>query len=237
MRAVSCSGGLRAGGGHGGLQQPEALLREGLGGLAGDGLDAAHARADGALAGDDEAADLAGGAAVRAAAELVAVALDPDGAHGLAVLLVEEGVRAGRDGLGHAHGRWRHGAVLADDAPHLVLDAMALLRGQAPVEGVVEAQVVGRHERARPGARPRRACCAGPGAGRACRCGCASCGRGGRDRPRRPSSWPSATRPCSLPWWTMRPATGRCVSSTVKTTSPAASRRTPRSPIWPPPSA
>ena len=40
------------------------------------------------------------------------------------------------------------GAVLADDAAHLVLDGMALVGGQAAVEGVVEAQVVGRHERA-----------------------------------------------------------------------------------------
>ena len=105
MRAVSCSAESGARGGHGRVEQAEALLREGLRGLAGDGLDAPHARADGPLAGDDEAADLPGGPAVRAAAELVAVALDPDGAHGLAVLLVEEGVGAGLDGLGHAHVR------------------------------------------------------------------------------------------------------------------------------------
>ena len=41
------------------------------------------------------------------------------------------------------------GAVLADDAPHLGLDGAPLVGGQRPVERVVEAQVVGRHERAR----------------------------------------------------------------------------------------
>ena len=45
--------------------------------------------------------------------------------------------------------RGRHGAVVADDAPHLVLDGVPLLRRQAAVEGVVEAQVVGRHQRTR----------------------------------------------------------------------------------------
>ena len=141
-------GGLRAGRRDGRLEQPEALLGERLGGLAGDGLDTAHAGADGALAGDDEAADLAGGAAVRAAAELVAVALDADGAHGLAVLLVEEGVGAGIHGLGHGHVLRRDRAILADDAAHLVLDGVALLGRQAPIGGVVEAQVVGCDQRA-----------------------------------------------------------------------------------------
>ena len=45
---------------------------------AGHRLDAAHPGADAPLAGDHEAADLAGRPAVRAAAQLVAVALDPD---------------------------------------------------------------------------------------------------------------------------------------------------------------
>ena len=69
---------------------------------AGDRLDAAHPGADAPLAGDDEAADLAGGAAVRAAAQLEAVVLDADGADRLAVLLVEERVGAALDRLGHA---------------------------------------------------------------------------------------------------------------------------------------
>ena len=44
-------------------------------------------------------------AAMRAAAQLVAVALDPDGPDRLAVLLVEERVGAGVDRLLHGHVR------------------------------------------------------------------------------------------------------------------------------------
>ena len=66
------------------------------------GLDAAHPGADAALAGDDEAADLAARPAVRPAAQLEAVVLDPDRPHRLAVLLVEERVGALLDRLGHA---------------------------------------------------------------------------------------------------------------------------------------
>ena len=88
--------------------------------------------ADAPLAGDDEAADLAGRPAVRAAAQLVAVALDPDGPDRLAVLLVEERVGAGVDRLGHRHERGRHRPVLADDPADLGLDRRAARRRSAP---------------------------------------------------------------------------------------------------------
>ena len=85
--------------------------------------------------------------AVRPAAQLEAVVLDPDRADRLAVLLVEERVGALLDGLGHRQERDRHRAVVADDAADLVLDGALLVVGQRPIEREVEAQVVGRHER------------------------------------------------------------------------------------------
>src|SRR4051794_20057344 len=84
---------------------------------------------------------------MRAAAQLVAVALDPDGADPLTVLLVEERVGAGVDGLLHAHDGWRHRPVVADDAANLVLDRSGLVAGEGPVEREVEAKVVGRDQR------------------------------------------------------------------------------------------
>ncbi len=84
---------------------------------------------------------------MRAAAEFVAVVGDLHRAHGLAVLLVEERIGAGFDGLGHAHLRRGDSSILADDAPHLMFDGMALLGREAAIEGVVEAQVVGRDQR------------------------------------------------------------------------------------------
>ena len=86
-----------------------------VGAGAGDRLDAPHPRADDALAGDDEPADLAGRPAVGAAAQLVAVVLDPDGPDRLAVLLVEERVGAGVDRLRHRHVRGGDRPVVADD--------------------------------------------------------------------------------------------------------------------------
>ena len=96
----------------------------------------------------DEAADLAAGPAVRAAAQLEAVVLDPDRPDRLAVLLVEERVGAGLDRLGHRQERDGDRPVVADDGADLVLDGALLVVGQGPVEREVEAQVVGRHERA-----------------------------------------------------------------------------------------
>ena len=127
----------------------EALANEGVRAGARDGLDAPLPRSDAPLAGDDEAADLAGRPAVGAAAQLEAVVLDADRPDRLAVLLVEEGVRAVRDRLGHAHERDGDGPVVADDAPDLVLDGALLVVAERPVEREVEAQVVRGDERAR----------------------------------------------------------------------------------------
>ena len=77
------------------------------------------------------------------------VALDPDRADRLAVLLVEERVGAGVDRLLHRHVARRDGPVVADDAPDLVLDRPELLVAQRPVEREVEPQAVRRDERAR----------------------------------------------------------------------------------------
>ena len=194
--------------------------------------------ADAPLPGDDEPADLAGRPAVRPAAQLEAVVLDPDRAHGLAVLLVEEGVGALLDGLGHRHERDRHRAIVADDGADLVLDGALLVVGQRPVERVVEAQVVGRHERAGLAGAPRRPRCAAPGGAGACPCGCASCGRVARRRRPPATVSPTRSRPWSVPRWTIRPPTGRCVSVTVNSSlPPPGSRIVPWSPTWPPPSA
>ena len=84
-----------------------------------------------------------------AAAQLERVVLDADRPDRLAVLLIEEGVRAARDRLGHAHERDGDGPVVADDAADLVLDRALLVVGERPVEREVEPQVVRRDERAR----------------------------------------------------------------------------------------
>ena len=84
---------------------------------------------------------------MRTAAQLEAVVLNPDGAHRFAVLLVEEGVRAGVDGFLHTHERDRDGPVLTDDASNLVLDRATLGVCESPVRGVVEAEVVRGDER------------------------------------------------------------------------------------------
>ncbi len=86
---------------------------------------------------------------MRPAAQLVAVALDPDGANRLAVLLVEERVGAGSDGLLHRHEAGRDGSVVADDAPHLRLDRRQLVPLQSPIQGKVEPEVIRGHEGAR----------------------------------------------------------------------------------------
>src|SRR4051794_35031135 len=131
------------------LQGVEPIADERVRSHARDRLDAAHPRADAPLAGDEEAADLATRPSVRPAAQLEAVVLDADRPDGLAVLLVEEGVGATFDRLGHAHERDRDGPVLANDAMDLVLDRPQLVVGQSTVEREVEAEIVRRHQRAR----------------------------------------------------------------------------------------
>src|SRR5579862_805915 len=130
------------------LEQLQPVGDPGIGAIAGEGLDPTHARADAPLAGDHEAADLARGPAMGPAAQLVAVALDPDRAHRLAVLLVEERIGAGIDRLAHAHPGGGHRPVLADDPANLVLDPPALVVSQGPIEREVEAQAVGGDQRA-----------------------------------------------------------------------------------------
>ena len=125
--------------------------REGVRARARHRLDAAHARADAPLPGDDEAADLAGRAAVGPAAQLVAVALDPDGPHLLAVLLVEERVGARRRSPRPSSGTRRSPAGRRGRSAGPRPRSRRSVVGQRPVEREVEAQVVGGHQRARPG--------------------------------------------------------------------------------------
>ena len=203
-------------------------------------LDPAHARADAPLAGDDEAPDLAAGAAVRAAAQLEAVVLDADGPNRLAVLLVEEGVRAALDRLGHRQELDRHRPVLADDPADLVLDRAASRRRSAP-DRTGSRSAGTRAPRASPPASPdrRRRSAAPDGAG-ACRCGCASCARAGPRRPR-----PSRCRPrrrgrgaCRAGRSARRSACPpRAACPRPRRRRSSSRRSTPRSPIWPPPSA
>src|SRR4051812_34874284 len=114
--------GLSTDGGSGPFEGVEPFANEGVSGDPGDGLDPAHPGADAPLAGDEEAADLSACPGVGAAAQLEAVVLDADRPDRLAVFLVEEGVRAALDRLGHAHECDGDGSVLADDAVDLVLD-------------------------------------------------------------------------------------------------------------------
>ena len=193
--------------------------------------------ADAALAGDHEAADLAGRPAVRAAAQLEAVVLDPDRAHGLAVLLVEERVGATLDRLGHRHvldGDGRSSRMMRAD---LVLDRALLVVGQRPVEREVEAQVVRRRRASRPGGPGRRRRCAARGAAGACPCGCASCARAARRRrPPRPSRRPGAGRgACRGGRSARRPASGCPRPRTARCRRPARGSRPGRRPARRPP--
>ena len=175
--------------------------------------------------------------AVRATAQLAAEAVDEHDAHLLAVLLVEERVGAFLDRLGHAHVARRDGAVVAHDAAHLGLDRALLVVGQRPIAVVVEAQVVGRHQRT-----SLARLVADRVAQRAVQQVRA---RVIAHRPRAPlgvdlgASASRRRRPgrADVPRWTISPGTGFCVSSTVKTTVPSSVVSTPRSPTWPPPSA
>ena len=175
--------------------QSKRSPHERVGRPPGDRLDAAHPRADAPLAGDDEAADLAAGPAVRAAAQLEAVVLDADRPDRLAVLLVEEGVGASLDRLRHRHERDGDGPVVADDAADLVLDRAHLVVGQR--RGRTGSRSAGSpaSRASRPGGPAPRPRCAARGGADACRCGCASCRRAGRDRrPPRRSRRPAAGR-------------------------------------------
>jgi len=113
------------------------------------------------------------------------VALDPDGPDLLAVLLVEERIRAGA--IAAAMGcttvvTGRSSRTIRRTSSSI---AGLLRRGQRPIQRIVEAEVVGGHERA--GLVGVRAddVAAGPGAADAWPYGCASCGPAARRPPGR----------------------------------------------------
>jgi hypothetical protein len=122
-------------------------------------LDAAHARADARLFRDHKRSDVARRPHVRAAAELDAEPGHGDDPHLLAVLLSEEGHRAGLDRLLGGSLFSLHGPVQEHLLVDHVLDgAPVVLRQRLDVRDV-EAQPVGRdegaglpHVRAEPGA-------------------------------------------------------------------------------------
>ena len=202
----------------------------------GERLDPAHPGADAPLAGDHEAPDLAGRPAVGPAAQLVAVAVDPDRADRLAVLLVEEGVGAGVDRLAHRHERRGHrsGRRGRSPGPRPRWPGARRRSGRARAGSRSAAR---RESRAnRPAGRVRRRRCAAPGGADACRCGCASC------RARRSAStsastrWPTRSRPCRSALDDSprgRPLRVR----DLEDDAPPPARSMPRSPTWPPPSA
>ena len=166
--------------------------RRSIGAEPGDGLDAAEVRADRALGHDLHRADVAEGAYVGAAAELGGVRAGLEHAHDVAVLVAEEGDGAELLGLGLG------GLVVADRArwrgsrgwrgPRC---AAICVGGDRLVVAEVEAQPVGRDQRAllldvvaeHLAQRPVQE------VGR--RCGCGGWRRGARRRWRRVASWPA----------------------------------------------
>ncbi len=125
--------------------------------LARLGLDAAHARGDRAFADDRDEADVAGARDMGAAAQLHRIgaravgAVDRshrDDAHFLAVFLAEQGAGARLARLLDAHQARDDGLVAEDDAIGDVLDRGDLLRRDRLGVGDVEAQPVGRDQRA-----------------------------------------------------------------------------------------
>ncbi len=138
------------------------LEHEGVGERAGQRFDAAQARADAALAGDDEGADLARPAAVRAAAQLLAEAAwllvvriggrwlaDADDAHLRLILLAEERHRAARERVVVGLLLPVDVDVLADLLVDQPLHRRQLVRLRRLDVCEVEAQPVGRDERPR----------------------------------------------------------------------------------------
>src|SRR5690606_6349 len=115
-------------------------------------LDAPHPGRDGLLGRDHERPDAAGAVDVRAPAQLDGhgpfPAVDADHAHVLAVLLAEEHHRALAPRLGDRHDAPRHGQVGLHPAVHELLDLRELRRRQRVSVREVEAQAVGRDERA-----------------------------------------------------------------------------------------
>ena len=117
------------------------------GGLPGQRLHPAHAGRHAALGDQLEQADIAGAANVGAAAQLDRVA-HLHHPHPVAVFLAEQGDGANVHGLLHAHFADHHLVVGAHLAVHLALDRRQLAGIHRLEVGKVEAQAVGRHQRA-----------------------------------------------------------------------------------------
>src|SRR5205809_839374 len=133
----------------GGLLEGSLLPRDrGQRGRPGHSLHAPDAGGDGALASHLEEADLAGLVQMRAATELHGKVADPDDRDALAVLLAEERERARAQRFVEVHLLARDLDVGLDLLVDEVLDLLhlAVLDGRAV--GEVEAQVIGRHQRA-----------------------------------------------------------------------------------------
>jgi hypothetical protein len=142
-------------------QQAQPLVDVLLGGSASDGLNAAQTRADAALGGDLEVANLAGPMHVGAAAQLsgevagaqrglffltrLNLLAHGDHANGIAILLAKEGGGAILNGLGIGKDSGPHWQVGADGGVHLSLNAAQLVGGHALQVGEVKAQPFGRH--------------------------------------------------------------------------------------------
>ncbi len=112
-------------------------------------LDAARAGSDGTLRQHAQGADLTGAAGVDAAAEFEALAADAHGAHGLAVLLIEQRDRAGFPGFVEVHELHIHRQILEDPAVHLLLDLHQRVTVDRLVVGEVETQPLRANQRAR----------------------------------------------------------------------------------------
>ena len=124
-----------------------------LGRRAGHRLDAAHAGRDRALAHDPEQADVAGAQRMRAAAELdrillAVAAAHRQHAHFLAVFLAEQSASAGRARFVEPHQPRRHLGVFQDNVVGDVLDLFKFGPSDRLRMGDVEAQPLGRNQRA-----------------------------------------------------------------------------------------
>ena len=148
FRGVQQAGGAPQGG--------EGALVFGEGAVAGDGFDAADACGGGLLGDDLEDADFAGAVDVRAAAKFFRVEAagrgrvgnGDDADVGLGVLVAEEGQRAGGEGVVDIHDVRGDLEIAQDFFVHLLLDFGELARVDGGEVREVEAQVVGRDERA-----------------------------------------------------------------------------------------
>ena len=143
-RAVAGDAQRREDGGRG----PALFLHVADGGFAGDRLDAAHPGRDAGLLSHREQADVAGGPAVGAAAQLHADAGHRDDPHRVAVLLAEQGHGAGVDGFLGLPYLGLHGVVRIHAGVDLALDRVQRLGADRSAVGEVEPQPVGRDERA-----------------------------------------------------------------------------------------